>query len=357
MAVIDADTHVDECEDTWAHMTPDEDKFRPVTVSDATTERGGRPGYSRNWLIDGGLKVRRIRDDQRTGTTVDARELHDIQARLRHMDAMGVDVHVIYPTLFLTYLTGDPAIQAALCRSYNRWLAEKTAASGGRLRWVAVLPTLDIDAAVDELRWASDRGACGVYKLATEYDKKVTSPSFYSIYEEAQALDFAICIHTGSANPPRGGDSGSDLEGLGGTNVMEAMFSVVFSGLSAKFPRLRWGFIEAGSSWIPYVLDRLHARRERMAWAYNSFNYSDDVKDIFRQHRLYVTCQSHEDIPYLLQFGTEDHLLIGTDYSHADQSAEIEAIDLIRRMGDDGRITKTQVKKILEDNPAALYGL
>ena len=78
---------------------------------------------------------------------------------------------------------------------------------------------------------------------------------------------------------------------------------------------------------------------------------------IFRQHRLYVTCQSHEDIPYLLQFGTEDHLMIGTDYSHADQSAEIEAIDMIRRMGEEGRITKTQVKKILEDNPAAFYGL
>jgi hypothetical protein len=49
--------------------------------------------------------------------------------------------------------------------------------------------------------------------------------------------------------------------------------------------------------------------------------------------------------------------MIGTDYSHADQSAEIEAIDLVRRMGEQGRITKAQVKKILEDNPAALYGV
>ena len=39
-----------------------------------------------------------------------------------------------------------------------------------------------------------------------------------------------------------------------------------------------------------------------MAWAFKSFNYSDDLSDLFQEHRLYVTCQSQEDIPYLLQF-------------------------------------------------------
>lgn len=356
MAVIDADTHVDECEQTWTYMAPSEARFRPVTLVPTQEMVAGiaPPGYTRHWLIDGHLSIRRIRDDKRTGTTVEARELHDVPARLRHMDELRVDVHVIYPTLFLTYLTGDPAVQTALCKSYNRWLADRSSLSGGRLRWAAVLPMLDINAAVDELHWARDKGACGVFKLATEVGRKVTDRYFFPVYEEASALNFPICIHTGSGDPSL--DRGF-LDGLGGANMLDAFFRVVFSGLPAQFPGLRFGFIEAGASWIPYVLDRLQARRERMAWAYSRFNYSQEKEDLFRQNRLYVTCQTIEDVPYLLKFGTEDNLLIGTDYSHADQSAEIESLNILRRWGEDGTISRDAVSKILEDNPKEFYGL
>src|SRR5438093_1088465 len=126
MAVIDADTHVDECEDTWSFMDAEEAQYRPATVLDGEEQASvARPGYTRHWLIDGRPAIRRIRDDERTGTTVEARELQDVAARIRHMDRMEVDFQVIYPTLFLRYLTSNPAIQSALCRSYNRWLADR----------------------------------------------------------------------------------------------------------------------------------------------------------------------------------------------------------------------------------------
>ena len=360
MAVIDADTHVDECEETWRHMAPEDARFRPVTVVPTEEMDAGAatPGYTRHWLIGGHLSIRRIRDDRRTGTTIDARELRDVETRLRHMDDMGVDVHVMYPTMFLTYLTGDPQAQVAICKSYNRWMADRSSLSGGRLRWVAVLPMLDIPAAVDELRWASEHGACGVFKLATELDRRVTDPYFFPVYQEANDLDLPLCMHTGSADPPHGGSgSGAIGDGVGSTNVIDAFHAIVFSGLAIKFPQLRFGFIEAGASWIPFVVDRLEARRERMAWAFKTFNYSDDMSSLFREHRLYVTCQSQEDIPYLLRFGTEDHLMIGTDYSHADMSAEIGAIDILRRRADEGEFSQTAKRKILEDNPKVFYGL
>jgi predicted TIM-barrel fold metal-dependent hydrolase len=270
------------------------------------------------------------------------------------MDELGVDIHVMYPTVFLTYLTSSATTQIALCKSYNRWLADKFSESHGRLRWVAVLPYLDVDAALDELRWAKDKGACGAFKLATELGRKVTDPYFFPIYEEASALDVPVCIHTGSGDPSL---SGPAPEGLGATNMLEAFYSVVFTGLPKQFPKLRFGFIEAGSSWIPFVLDKLQARRERMAWAYKQFNYSNEHESLFRENRLFVTCQTLEDVPYILRFGTEDHLLIGTDYSHADQSADIDSLKILRRWGDEGRISQRAVTKILDDNPREFYGL
>ena len=360
MAVIDADTHVDECEETWRYMPPKDARYKPVTVvpTEDMDASAPAPGYTRNWLIGGNLSIRRIRDDQRTGTTLDARELRDVETRLRHMDDMGVDIHVMYPTLFLTYLTSDPQAQVAICKSYNRWMADRSSQSKGRLQWVAVLPMLDMEAAVDELRWASEHGTCGVFKLATEVGRRVTDPYFYPIYQEANDLGLPLCMHTGSADQPQA-SNGAGLfgDGLGSTNVVDAFHAIIFSGLAGRFPRLKFGFIEAGSSWIPFVLDRLSARRERMAWAFKSFNYSDDLSDLFQEHRLYVTCQSQEDIPYLLQFGTEDHLMIGTDYSHADLSAEIGAIDILRRRADEGEFSQAAKRKILEDNPKTFYGL
>lgn len=360
MASIDADTHVDECDETWSYMTAAEARYKPVTLVPLEEMPAGvvRPGYHRNWLIDSHLNVRRVRDDVRTGTTVEQRELHDVNARLRRMDELGTDIHVMYPTVFLHYITGNAAVQTALCKSYNRWLADRSSDSGGRLRWVAVLPTLDINAAVDELQWASDKGACGVFKLATEYGRKVTDPYFFPLYDAAQSLGFPLCIHTGSADSPAGIGGGSDAETVvGASNVLNAFGAIVISGLAQKFPGLRFGFIEAGSSWIPYVLDRLRARRERLTWAFADLKYGDERNTLFREHHLYVTCQTLEDIPYLLQFGTGDHLMIGTDFSHADQSADINSLGTVRDWGAEGIISDVAARKILEDNPGAFYAL
>ena len=53
---------------------------------------------------------------ERPGEDISAgcREITDPEARLRDMDKSGFDVQVIYPTLFLIYLTDDVALEVAL---------------------------------------------------------------------------------------------------------------------------------------------------------------------------------------------------------------------------------------------------
>lgn len=355
MPVIDADTHVDETDETWEYMSESERRFKPVTVSQHSALEGQTPGYDRLWLVDGHLRVRRVRNDERTGTTQEARELLDVSARLRHMDALGVDVHVIYPTFFLSRVTDRPEVEVALMRSYNRWLADKCSQSGGRLQWVAMLPTLNIEASVDEVHWAKEHGACGVMKKGVEQGgRSAGDPYFYPVYAAAAANDIAICIHSGSGEMEQN-DLRRDHASMWsrGLPVIDAFTSLVSKGVPDRFPGLRVGFIEAGSSWIPYALDELWAKKVRQAW-----HVTFDLKnDLLRQCRFYVACQTQEDLPYLLQHGTEDNLVIGTDYSHADGSAEIEALQLIREKGEKGEISTAASRKIVDDNPRALYGL
>ena len=59
MAIIDADTHVDETDDAWEYLDKADLSFIPVTVNQgapggsASTPRG----YNRYWLIDGQLRL------------------------------------------------------------------------------------------------------------------------------------------------------------------------------------------------------------------------------------------------------------------------------------------------------------
>ena len=121
MPIIDADTHIDETEATWEYLRDFEQDFKPITQYPAHADP--KRNASRYWLVDGHRQMRFVRDDNNTRTTVETRELLDVQKRLRDMDAMGTEVQVIYPTLFLMEATERPEVSTALRRSYNRWLA------------------------------------------------------------------------------------------------------------------------------------------------------------------------------------------------------------------------------------------
>jgi predicted TIM-barrel fold metal-dependent hydrolase len=159
-----------------------------------------------------------------------------------------------------------------------------------------------------------------------------------------------ICIHNAngdirSAITP---DSGLD----GGMIAIAAFSALAEHGVPDKFPELRVGFIETGASWIPYLHADLMAKKLR-----RTFLPIEVKEDLFRRYRFYVACDSKDDLPYILKYGTEDSLMIGTDYSHADQSAEIEALDIIERRGANGEIPASVARKIVEENPRRFYGL
>jgi predicted TIM-barrel fold metal-dependent hydrolase len=67
-----------------------------------------------------------------------------------------------------------------------------------------------------------------------------------------------------------------------------------------------------------------------------------------------VTCQTDDDLDHVLGYAGEDNLVIGTDYGHADNAVEIEAL---RKLRADGKLPGRVIDKILQDNPAAFYGL
>src|SRR3954471_23811832 len=115
--VIDADTHIAESASMWELFDEELYPRRPVMVSvPNNTLYGVRNAF---WLIDGNIfpkpkgkgGFRLVTPSQtelesrRSDIVIAAREITEPAVRLTDMDKLGIDVQVIYPTLFLVYLT------------------------------------------------------------------------------------------------------------------------------------------------------------------------------------------------------------------------------------------------------------
>ena len=174
MAVIDSDAHVLETEHTWDYMLESEQSLKPRIVPTPNDPSSG----GESWLIDGTYlgKARNVGAD----TSREAREMEDINARLRHMDELNIDIQVLYPTVFLRPFTRRPEVELGVTRSYNRWLVDIWKKAPERLRWVAVLPLLSMDKALEEARFAKANGACGIFIRGLEGDKRLHDDVFLS---------------------------------------------------------------------------------------------------------------------------------------------------------------------------------
>ena len=354
MPTIDSDAHVVETEQTWDFIDPSDSHLRPIIVS---PKDGGGQSY---WFVDGktrGLARGAIaakglsnKVTRKMDTPVAAREMEDIPARLAHMDELGIDVQVLYPTIYINRACDREATDVALARAYNRWLASIWKQAPTRLRWACVLPLSVIEEAIAELRFSVENGACAVMVRGIEGDRLLCDPYFFPIYEEAARLNVPIGVHIGNSN-----NEMNDIlvnDGAGGTfsrlrlMSVAAFHALVMTGVPKMFPNLRFAFLEASAQWVPYVLHDLVRRFDTRGKQLDT--------PVLENYKIWVSCQTDDDLPYVLKYAGEEHIVTGTDYGHSDQSSEIEALRNLRAKGEIG---PGVADKILFDNPKVLYNL
>ncbi len=357
-AAIDADAHVVETEDTWEYMDPSEQKYKPVLLQ---TPNDAKRQY---WLIDG--KVRGLRlpafsvDDlekmsqaegRSLATAREAREMGNVGIRLQHMDRIGADIQVLHNTLFIQQVTDRAAVEVALYRSWNRWLADIWRKGEGRLRWSCMAPCLSIEDARDQMRYGKEHGACAVIMRPVEGNRLMHDEYFYPIYEEASRLDLPIAVHIANGNlwldelyrhpvPSASGFARFRIP------TVTAMHDLIMSDVLQDFPKLRVGFIEASAQWVPWVLHEAQKRFRilQRPWPENPM----------KEFRLFVTCENSDDVSYIIEQAGVDGLIIGTDYGHTDPSSDLDAIRTFQGRED---LSAEVKQKILTDNPRAFYAL
>ena len=88
----------------------------------------------------------------------------DPHKRIPDMDLDGIDAAFLYPSMGLfAGSVHDPALAAALCRAYNRWLADYCKPYPERLKGIAMLNVDNVQEACSELERSKKLGLVGAF--------------------------------------------------------------------------------------------------------------------------------------------------------------------------------------------------
>ena len=357
--VIDADSHVEESPAMFSFLDKEFYQRRPLPVGlDNDTAYGN---YNAVWLIEGETYPKLVGKGGtifRTPTlmdsaklkreTIGAQEMTDVDARVKDMDRMGIDTQIVFPTLFLTTTADDLKLEAALLRAYNSFLGDRCAASKGRIRFAALVPIRDVGESIKELKRATKLGAAAVMLHGMAWDKRLDDESLFSFYEEAASLNLPVCVHLGWGCPAITEIFDASTNFYSATlPVLMGFHSVMTSSALEAFPKLRFGFLEAGCEWVPFLIRQVRTDNARRK------NVKDPV-EYCKAGRVFVACEGDENINTVIDLIGEDSLVVGSDYPHGDPSRQEDMVGEFRKRKD---LSPRLVEKILSDNPRRLYGL
>lgn len=328
MKVVDVDTHAVETASVWDYLATSEQEFRPAILqkeSGATVQAHfAGPKTTTFWVIDNYLYGKHDADliakYSQGEFTAAAITLDDTAARLADMDRQRVDTQVIFSSLFLNIRCSRPRAELALTRAYNRWIADRCAASQGRLRWIFVPSLKNPHETVKDMRWARDHGAVGILFRGVEGDKFLDHADFDPVYAQAAELDWPICVHIGHGSPAF--ESIAQRDGAKFNRFISdspnylAFATLLNSQLPAQFPTLRFGFFESGCTWIySAVQTALHVRLPPV-------ELMQLVQQKLSEHNFFVTCELHEDLPTIIRYTGDERLMLSSDYGHPGDIAD-----------------------------------
>jgi uncharacterized protein len=159
----------------------------------------------------------------------------------------------------------DHARAAAFTRSFNDYLENRWLAADRRFRLAAAVSPLDPVAAAREIRRVGR--VDGVVAIVLPLlDRLLGSGHYAPIFSAAQKVGLPILIHptpaegaTSGAPAFAGGvPTGSDMRSVLLPEIaLTALASLVFDGVLADYPELRFVFSDYGYEWLPTALWRL----------------------------------------------------------------------------------------------------
>ena len=339
--VIDADTHITEPPNLFSSRLPAKYKDRAPSIR--MNERG-----SEEWSVGNLSPITPVGHTATAGWSEPFPSApatfaecplasHDPHARLAYMDSLAIWAMALYPNVggfgsqdFLGL--EDPELMLLCVQAYNDFVTDFASVAPERFIPITALPFWDGAASVKEIARCAKKGHKGILFTGEPHSHGMpvlASPHWNPLWEAAQAHDLPVSFHIGAGNftgeqfwtPERNEHYGSgSVNGMFTTGLFldnaKQIVDLLFSGVLARYPKLKVISVESGIGFIPFVLE--------------SCDYTFEYGQVRQQrpemkllpseyfNRQVYACYFFEEYApaHLLDRIPQDNILFETDYPH-----------------------------------------
>lgn len=256
--------------------------------------------------------------------------LDDLEVRLGHMDAGGVDIQAVsvVPTLYNYW--ADRALGAEIAGAANEQIAAIVSQRPDRLVGLANVTLQHPDLAATQLSDATGRlGLRGVEISTSVAGRDLSNRSLDPFWAAAESLGSFIFIHPwGCSLGPR--LATAYLGNIVGnpTETTLALNHIVFGGVLDRFPGLKICGAHGGGYFPHYLARADHAYQVRPESRTMQRRPSEYLESLYFDSLVYAP----GELTRLVEAAGSDHVLIGTDYPFdmgvPDPIARLDAIEL-----------------------------
>ncbi|MFL6835510.1 MAG: amidohydrolase family protein [Xanthobacteraceae bacterium] len=271
----------------------------------------------------------------------------EVPLRLREMDATGVDMQIISPSIMQQCTYGfEPQEALELDRRSNDRVAEIVAQHKDRLIGLGSLPLHDVALSAAELeRCVRDLGLRGVIISSHIDGIELGDARLRPFWSKAEELGAVIFIHPAGSSEKR--MLRNRLMITVGQPLEEAyaLSSLIYEGVMDQFPKLKI-LVAHGGGYLPFYAGR-HDNEYR-------YGRAPQLKGDFSSYLprfFYDTVLFNPDmLEFLVTKVPSSHVMLASDYPFAEK----KPVEYVRRAK---KIGKKEQDAILGANAARLFGI
>jgi predicted TIM-barrel fold metal-dependent hydrolase len=289
---------------------------------------------------------------------VDETDVHrDVTLVRRAMDAMSIDIQVVFPQPMLEIgLHPNKQVAAQLLMAYNSWFTETILGADPRIKTMLGLPFDSPEATLRTIRMYADHPGVIGFLVTSQRSVGVYRNEYMPIYRELEERGMPLGFHAG---PNQNDSMTSTMNRFLSAHAMSFvtcnmthMTNWVINGIGERFPNLKVIWIESGLAWVPFMMQRLdHEYQLRQSDAPLLKKMpSDYMRD------MYYTSQPLEVTDLGLLESTfravdaENTLLYSSDWPHWD-------FDVPGRIMSIPFLTEKAKRNILGENARGVFNL
>jgi predicted TIM-barrel fold metal-dependent hydrolase len=415
-AVFDADSHIVEPKSIWeTYLEPE---YRTLGKHALWREEGEYNSYlkvngkmfrdtmncniPRHAIWKPGMTWEQVGDlDPNTRHAASA-GASDPQARLKDMNAMGVDQAFLYPTWFAEgfHLIEDPDVAYALARAYNNWIADFCKAAPDRLFAAAMIPLQNMDYAVAELRRIAKipcfRGAF-IRPMFIE-GRYFTHPYYDPLWAELERLGMPAAVHStpgfwnpewtshgqfvekvknrlhqrtflaeSGGGPAAGGGNGQNIAFFATPPLGHPIAAVMSPWLDnhmfvgstligytvmQRYPQMKVVVAHGKASWMEEVLEKMEAST-RVVPLLHYYPVRTDVEEMWEEGHVMLGFDAEERLIQKLPHHFAEKIVWGSRYPHHDTTSAWDAIKALQQ----ANVDEPMLARMFGGNAAEQFGI